>query len=103
VNELTDESGAPTAPKLAKAAAKTVAKEIGSAASDEAKELGMAATRKVKQLGERRRQKRAERHHATEAAMRLADELGVDLDHVEGSGADGRIVVSDVRDAAEED
>jgi pyruvate/2-oxoglutarate dehydrogenase complex dihydrolipoamide acyltransferase (E2) component len=35
--------------------------------------------------------------------MRLADELGVDLDEVEGSGADGRIVVSDVREAAEEE
>ena len=73
--ESTDRWGAPTAPKLAKAAAKTVAKEIGSAASDEAKELGMAATRKVRELGERRRHKRAERHNATEAAMRLADEL----------------------------
>jgi len=103
VDELTDESGAPTAPKLAKAAAKTVAKEIGSAASDEAKELGMAATRKVKELGERRRQKRAERHHATDAAMRLADELGVDLDEIDGSGADGRIVVGDVREAADEE
>jgi len=103
VDELTDASGAPTAPKLAKAAAKTVAKEIGSAASDEAKELGMAATRKVKELGERRRQKRAERHHATDAAMRLADELGVDLDEIDGSGADGRIVVGDVREAADEE
>ena len=101
--ESTDESGAPTAPKLAKAAAKTVAKEIGSAASDEAKELGMAATRKVRELGERRRHKRAERHNATEAAMRLADELGVDLDEIDGSGAEGRIVVGDVREAADEE
>lgn len=103
VGELTDESGAPTGGKLAKAAAKTVAKEIGSAASDEAKEIGMAATRKVKRMGERRRQKRAERHHATKAAMQLAHDLGVNLDEVEGSGADGRIVVGDVRDAAEEE
>jgi hypothetical protein len=103
VDELTDESGSPSAPKLAKTAAKTAAREIGSAASDEAKELGMAATRKVKELGERRRQRRAARHHATPAAMELADDLGVDLDEVEGSGADGRIVVGDVRDAAEEE
>jgi len=103
VGELTDAAGAPTGPKLAKAAAKTVAKEIGSAASDEAKEIGMAATRKVKELGERRRHKRAERHHATAAAMELADDLGVDLGEIEGSGADGRIVVGDVRDAADED
>ncbi|HET6831632.1 MAG TPA: E3 binding domain-containing protein [Solirubrobacterales bacterium] len=103
VGELTDDAGVPTGGKLAKAAAKTVAKEIGSAASDEAKELGMAATRKVKELGDRRRQKRAERHHATAAAMELAGDLGVDLDEVEGSGAEGRIVVADVRDAAEEE
>lgn len=102
LDQLTDAAGAPTGPKLAKAAAKTVAKEIGSAASDEAKDLGMAATRKVKELGARRRRKRAERHHATGAAIRLASELGVDLEEIEGSGADGRIVVGDVRDAAEE-
>ena len=46
-----------------------MAKELGSAASDEAKELGMAATRKAKELGERRRERRAEKHNATEAAL----------------------------------
>ncbi|HEX8690330.1 MAG TPA: E3 binding domain-containing protein [Solirubrobacterales bacterium] len=80
-------------------AAKTVAHEIGSAASDEAKDIGLAATRKVKELGERRRERRARKHHATPAAAKIADELGVDLDDVEGSGADGRITVRDVRDA----
>jgi hypothetical protein len=85
---------------VAKAAAKTVAKEIGSAASDEAKEIGVAATRKVKELGERRRHRRADRHHATEAALRVADELGVELDDLDGSGAGGRITVRDVRGAA---
>jgi e3 binding domain len=87
--------------QVAKEAAKTVAKELGSAASDEAKDLGMAATRKVKELGARRRERRAEKHHATEAAMRAAEELDVDLDEVEGTGADGRITVGDVRKAAE--
>jgi pyruvate/2-oxoglutarate dehydrogenase complex dihydrolipoamide acyltransferase (E2) component len=76
-----------------------VAKEIGSAATDEAKDLGMAATRKVKEIGERRRQKRAEKHHATPAAIEAAEELGVDLDTVVGSGAEGRITVRDVREA----
>ena len=103
VGELTDDAGSLTAPKLAKAAAKTVAKEIGAAASDEAKDLGLAATRKVKEMGERRRQKRAERHHATPAALRVAGELDVDLDEVEGTGSDGRITVGDVRDAAEDE
>jgi pyruvate/2-oxoglutarate dehydrogenase complex dihydrolipoamide acyltransferase (E2) component len=89
-----------------------VAKEIGAAASDEAKDLGMAATRKatekVMELGERRRRKRAEKHNATEehnateAAIRQASELGVDLGELEGSGAEGRITVKDVKQAAEE-
>jgi pyruvate/2-oxoglutarate dehydrogenase complex dihydrolipoamide acyltransferase (E2) component len=86
--------------QVAKLAAKAVAQEIGSAASDEAKELGLAATRKVKELGERRRLKLAEKQHATPAAMRMAEELGVRLRDVEGSGADGRITVADVREAA---
>ena len=33
----------------------------------------------------------------TDSAMQLADELGVDLYEVEGTGQDGRIIVSDVR------
>jgi len=37
------------------------------------------------------------------AATKLADELGVDLADLEGSGAEGRITVQDVRGAAEED
>jgi hypothetical protein len=92
----------PAAPNLAKEAAKAVAKEIGNAATDEAKDLGLAATRKVKELGDRRRQRRLEKHHATEAAMRQASELGVDLDEIEGTGADGRITVRDVQEASEE-
>jgi pyruvate/2-oxoglutarate dehydrogenase complex dihydrolipoamide acyltransferase (E2) component len=83
-----------------KDAAKLVASELGSAASDEAKDLAQAATRKVKELGERRRQRRAERHDATEAALQQADELGVDLAEVEGTGAEGRITVRDVKQAA---
>jgi pyruvate/2-oxoglutarate dehydrogenase complex dihydrolipoamide acyltransferase (E2) component len=89
-----------------------VAKEIGSTATEEAKDLGMAATRKatekVMELGERRRRKRAEKHNATEehnateAAIRQASELGVDLGDLEGSGAEGRITVRDVKQAAEE-
>jgi pyruvate/2-oxoglutarate dehydrogenase complex dihydrolipoamide acyltransferase (E2) component len=37
---------------------------------------------------------------ATDAAKRKAEELGVDLWQVEGSGTDGRITVTDVRSAA---
>ena len=38
---------------------------------------------------------------ATDAARRQAKELGVDLTQIEGTGTDGRIIVSDVTEAAE--
>jgi hypothetical protein len=87
--------------RLAKEVAKSVAREIAHAASDEARDLELAAARKVRELGERREQRRAAKHHATEAAIRLADELGVDLGLVEGTGSEGRITVNDVREAQE--
>jgi hypothetical protein len=58
--------------------AKVVAREIGHAPR-RARDLGLAATRKVRELGERREQRRAEKYKATEAAVRVADELGIDL------------------------
>jgi hypothetical protein len=88
-----------TGPSLAKEAVKVIAKEIGSAATDEAKDLGLAATHKAAELGERRRQRRATKHNATEAALRAAEEAGIDLDDVKGTGADGRIVVRDIHQA----
>lgn len=91
-----------TAKLLAKEAARTVAREIGAAATDEAKDLGLAATHKAKELGERRRQRRATKHNATEAALREADEAGIDLEEIEGSGAEGRITVGDVKNARSE-
>jgi hypothetical protein len=84
--------------EVAKQVAKTVVRELGHAATDEARELGMAASRKVRELGERREHRRADKHHATEAAVRLADDLGIDLAEVRGTGSDGRITVSDVRE-----
>jgi 2-oxoacid dehydrogenase-like protein with E3 subunit-binding domain len=88
--------------QLAKAIAKVVAKELGAAASDEAKDVGLAATHKVMEMGERRRQRRAEKHNATAAALRKAEEQGVDIDDVEGTGAEGRVTVHDVEKAAAE-
>jgi hypothetical protein len=85
-----------TAPKLAKEATKLAAKELSAAAADEAKDLGLAATHKVMEIGERRRQRRADRHHATDAALRRAEEEGVDVDAIEGTGAEGRVTVKDV-------
>jgi hypothetical protein len=97
-------AGGTTAPPQAKEAAKMVAKEIGTAATKEAKDLGRAATRKAAEkaheLSERRLRKRADKHDATEAAIGLASELDVDLDEIEGSGAEGRITVRDVKHAA---
>jgi pyruvate/2-oxoglutarate dehydrogenase complex dihydrolipoamide acyltransferase (E2) component len=86
--------------QLAKAVAKLVAKEIGAAATDEVKDIGLGAAHKAMELGERRRQKRALKHNATEAALRKAEEAGVDIDEVEGTGAEGRVTVHDVEKAA---
>ena len=86
---------------LAKEVAKTVAREIRHAASDEAREIGLAATRKVRGLAERREHRRADKYNVTETALRVADELGIDLADVEGTGNEGRITVKDVRQAQE--
>jgi pyruvate/2-oxoglutarate dehydrogenase complex dihydrolipoamide acyltransferase (E2) component len=40
--------------------------------------------------------------HATDAAERKAEELGVDLSTVEGTGQEGRITVGDVDKAAKD-
>ncbi len=45
----------------------------------------------------------AESVEATDAAERDAEELGVDLTEVEGSGEEGRVLVEDVEEAAEND
>ena len=85
---------------LAKQMARVVAGEIRHAVSDEARDLGRATTRKVRELGERREHRRAEKYHATEAALDFADEHGIDLAEIEGTGSQGRITVSDVKRAA---
>jgi e3 binding domain len=82
---------------VAKVVVKTVAREIKHAASDEARDLGLAAARRVRELAERREHRRAEKYNATEAALRLADELGVDLAEVEATGSGGRITVKDIQ------
>jgi hypothetical protein len=94
--------GGLTGGRIAKEVAKLVAREIGSAASDEVKDLGIAAGHKAVELGERRRQRRADKRNATEAALREAEQAGIDLDDVEGSGAEGRITVRDVKEAIRE-
>jgi hypothetical protein len=86
---------------VAKLAAKLVMHELKSAAADEAKELGLVAARKAKEVGERRKERKAEDLNATEAALRTAEELEVDLEDVEGSGPEGRVTIRDVRQAQE--
>src|SRR5215218_2697706 len=88
-----------SAPQLAKEAVKTAARQLGSAAADEAKDLSVAATRKVMEMGERRREKRADKPHATAAALREAADAGVDVEQIEGTGADGRVILRDVQKA----
>jgi pyruvate/2-oxoglutarate dehydrogenase complex dihydrolipoamide acyltransferase (E2) component len=88
---------------IAKIATKLAAQELRSAVTSEAKGLRVAASRKAKEIGERRRERKAEEVNATPAAVDLAKELDVDLDDVEGTGADDRITVADVRKAARED
>ena len=85
---------------IAKQIAKIVAAEIKAAATDEVKDIGLGAAHKAMEIGEKRRQKRAQKHNATEAAMRKAQEAGVDIDEVEGTGAEGRVTVHDVEKAA---
>jgi hypothetical protein len=87
---------------VAKVVVKTVAREIKHAASDEARDLGLAAARKVRGLAERREHRRAEKYNATDAALRVADELGVDLAEVKGTGSGGRITVKDVQQQLQE-
>jgi hypothetical protein len=82
-----------------KGAAKHLAREVKHAASDEARDIGAAAKRTVRALGDRGESRRAEHHHATQTALRVAEDLGVDLSRLEGTGYDGRITVRDVRQA----
>jgi hypothetical protein len=82
-----------------KGAAKHLAREVKHAASDEARDIGAAAKRTVRTLGDRGESRRAEQHHATETAVRVAEDLGIDLSRLKGTGYDGRITVRDVRQA----
>ena len=102
VGELAEGAGAlgVSAGDIAKLATKLAAQELRSAASKEAKGLRVAAARKAQELNERRRERTAESVNATPTAVSAANELEVDLEDVDGSGADGRITVANVRKAA---
>lgn len=93
--------GGGSAKDIAKLAVKLVGQQMKAAAADEARELGLAATRKALEAGERRKQRQADEVNATEAALREAEKLGVDVEDVDGTGPDGRITIRDVRQAQE--
>ena len=60
------------------------------------------ATRRVDEEATGQADKPKSRVRATPAAERRAEELGVDLSRVEGTGSGGRITVKDVQRAAKE-
>src|SRR5918997_5226230 len=58
---------------------------------------------KSKQPAPQPKRQEAVEVEATDAAERRAEELDVDLESVEGSGAEGRVVIEDVEETAEEE
>jgi large subunit ribosomal protein L20 len=58
---------------------------------------------KSKQPAQQPKRQEAVEVEATDAAERRAEELDVDLESVEGSGAEGRVVIEDVEETAEEE
>jgi hypothetical protein len=78
-----------------------VAQGAGGSAVTTPGDVAKEVVQKVRKLGGRREQRRAEKHHATRTAARVASELGIDLTRLEGTGIDGRITVKDVRQAQE--
>ena len=58
---------------------------------------------KAKKAALEAKQQEAAEFEATDAAEHRAEELDVDLESVEGSGAEGRVVIEDVEEAAEEE
>jgi hypothetical protein len=85
---------------IAKETVRPTARQIGATATEGAKQTTRALGAKVRQTKERRRERLADEHNATKAALGLAEELDVDLAEVKGSGAEGRVTVNDVRSAA---
>ena len=51
------------------------------------------------EMAERRREKRADRHNATATALREAADPGLDVEQIEGTGANGRVTPRDVQKA----
>jgi pyruvate/2-oxoglutarate dehydrogenase complex dihydrolipoamide acyltransferase (E2) component len=76
------------------------AQEAAAGAAQQAQEAAGQATQQAQQAVGGGGQE--EVPDATEAARQKADELGVDLSQVKGSGAGGRITIKDVQSAAKQ-
>lgn len=80
------------------------AQEMGQRAGQAAQEAGQGAGQATQQGGGQQQGEQAggeQKPNATKAAAQKAEELGVDLSQIEGSGSNGRITVRDVLSAAQ--
>lgn len=97
IGDLGEASAGPTA------VVRTTARRLGATASEGAKStaraVGQATKRRKENLQGRLYHRQADKHGATDAAVRMSKELKLDLSEIRGSGADGRITVRDVRSA----
>ncbi len=95
--QATDQAG--QAAQGAQGAVRQVAGQAGQAAQG-VQETAGKATQQAKQGAGNQQGGGGQQPSATQAAAQKAQELGVDLAQVEGSGAQGRITVKDVTSAA---
>ena len=72
--------------------------ELEESLDQSAEDLGV--TDAVNQALQEAQEAQEQEPEATEAAQQKAQELGVDVSEVEGTGSEGRITVKDVTDAA---
>jgi hypothetical protein len=77
--------------------------EQGAQAADQsAREGARASERSAQAVGEAAQETAESQVRATDAARRRAQEMGVDLSEIKGTGQDGQITVDDVRRKAQE-
>lgn len=77
-----------------------VAAQVKNALNGDPVQRNVKAEKRTEKPSEEPSQASTEEVEATDAAERKADELNVDLAEVEGTGAEGRIIVGDVEKAA---
>jgi pyruvate/2-oxoglutarate dehydrogenase complex dihydrolipoamide acyltransferase (E2) component len=77
------------------------AQEAVGQAAQPAQEVGGRAAEQAQGFAEQATDTAKKELHTTKAAKRKAEELGVDLSNVAGSGPDGRITLYDVKSAVQ--